>query len=184
MSEASMLSKIEFPEGFKGTKYRWSGTHLLEGKLPGNELTAVGIDPGVNFGMTVINREYVQVVWGKLPRQEKKGWHGIDAFDHMVEYFGPGVDRDLDDAYHGMKAVVEGASYRSQFGQVGLEEVRFGFFFGLYKQGFDVSIVPPATIRKEVSGSGKTQAMDIWPLLKHDACDSIFCALYALGQYG
>jgi hypothetical protein len=175
----STLSKLVIPSG-KPLKYRWPHTYLVEGKLPGNEKLAVGIDPGVNFGLTVINMDYVQVIWGSLPRQEKKGMHGADAYQYVLQYFTMLEGHDVSTC----RAVVEGAAYHSQFGQVGLEEVRFGFFLSLYHLSFDVSIVPPATIRLGASGSGKTQAMDIWPQLKHDACDSIFCALYALGLDG
>jgi hypothetical protein len=81
--------------------------------------------------------------------------------------------------------VIEGAAFHKTFGQVGLAEVREGFYIAARMTG-DLStlkqarIVPPATIRKVVTGDGRTQAGDCYPVLNHNAADSIFIAQYAL----
>lgn len=151
------------------------GISLLQGKLPGNEHTAVGIDPGVNFGMAVINREYVQVFYGKLPTDKRTGYRGINAYNFIM-------NSALNIKVPNVKAVVEGAAYRDPYGQVVLEEMRFGFFFALYQLGLDVSIVPPATIRKGALGHGRATVGDVYPNLNHNACDAIGAVFYALKE--
>lgn len=143
----------------------------LHATLPGNTKHGIGIDPGVNFGLTIIEKELVFIFWGKLPIRKKKGWHGIDAYNFVLDWIPP----------QGGPAVVEGAAYKSHFGQVGLEEVRFGFFFGLYQRGLDVSIMAPAAVRMTAFGHGRTSAAELWPELNHNAADSVGCALAAIG---
>lgn len=147
---------------------------LLQGGLKGNTKLAIGIDPGVNFAMTIINMDYVQVYYGKLKTDKRAGYRGINAY----EYLTSGILAN--NQYAGFKAIVEGAAYNSQFGQVALEEVRFGFFFALHQMGFDVAIVPPATIRKAVLGSGKDIVPNYYPTMNHNAADSIGIAMYGL----
>lgn len=156
------------------------GVQLLEGSLPGNEHTVIGIDPGVNFGMTIINREYVQVFYGKLPTDKRAGYRGINAYNYILNSALYEYHRTSPEIAKQVKAVVEGAAYRDPYGQVVLEEVRFGFFFALYQIGFDVSIVPPATIRKGALGHGRATVGELYPALNHNACDSIGAAFYAL----
>jgi len=158
------------------------GVMLVEASLPGNEKTAIGIDPGVNFGMTIINREYVQIFYGKLPTDKRVGYRGINAYNYIMNsalQMYTSVDASV---RNNINAVVEGAAYRDQFGQVTLEEVRFGFFFALYEIGFNVSIVPPATIRKGALGHGRATVGELYPNLNHNACDSIGAAFYALKE--
>lgn len=133
----------------------------------------IGIDPGVNFGLTFMVNDIVHVINGKLPTDKRAGWRGIYAFDYMKEF--PKLP--------GKKiAVVEGAAYHSQFGQVALEEVRFGFFLALHQMGYNPVIAAPATIRKLACGSGTVQAGDVFPLLNHNGADSLFCAIAAVNM--
>ena len=167
-----LYEKIKFAED--PIPWKQKGIRFRDGAIPGFDGIVVGVDPGVNFGMTVINLEYVQVLHGKLPRRTKRGDHGIDAYGLIHTYFGtwrPGSK---------ITAIVEGAAYNRMFKQVELEEVRFGFFFGLHTCGFDVHIVPPAAIRKSAFGHGRTQAGDIWPFLNGNGADSVGCALAAI----
>lgn len=151
------------------------GISLVQGRLPDNVHTVVGIDPGVNFGMTIINRDYVQVFYGKLQSDKRAGYRGINAYNYVM-------NSALKIPVPNAKAVVEGAAYRDPYGQVVLEEMRFGFFFALYQLGLDVSIVPPATIRKGALGHGRATVGDLYPNLNHNACDSIGAAFYALKE--
>ena len=172
-------------ESFKPLKYKWPGIRLLEGTLDvpsPSELIVIGIDPGVNFGITIIADTYVQVIYGKLPKKTRLGWHGIDAYDFIIKALGTVEDETgiFYQHYRGAKAVVEGAAYDKIHGQVGLEEVRFGFFLALHHIGFNVSIVAPRSVRKIAFGSGNTTALDMWPLMNSNAADSIGCALVAL----
>jgi hypothetical protein len=183
---------ITFAKGEKPIR-TVDGMWMLQGTLKGNTGLAVGIDPGVNFGMTVINMEYVQVIYGKLPTDKRPGWRGIYAYDYICTHFqllnkavtSQSSDLTLQELdwiaeRQLFSAVVEGAAYHSRFGQVGLEEVRFGFFLALHHLGFKVSILAPASIRLIAFGSGKKQALDLWPAMNQNGADSIGCALAAL----
>lgn len=135
---------------------------------------AWGIDPGVNFGLTVIEENKVFVFHGALMQDDKPGRYGLIAFKFLQSII-TGFD-------HGDAVmVIEGAAYGAPFRQVELSEIRTGFYLAssLSYVFADVVIKPPATIRKAVTGNGKTQAMDEYPLLNHNAADSLFMALYA-----
>lgn len=166
-----LYERIKFQE--KSLPWRQKGIRLMEGSLPGFEGLVVGVDPGVNFGLTIINLEYVQVFNGKLPSQSEPGKHGIDAYNLVKEIFNW-----QSDFHH--PAVVEGAAYNRMFKQVELEETRFGFFLALYDSGFEARIVPPASIRLKAFGHGRSQAGEIWPFLNQNAADSVGCALAAM----
>lgn len=164
--------KIKFGESLP---WKEKGMRITEGTIEGFNGLVVGVDPGVNFGMTVFNLGYVQILHGKLPRQTERGWHGIDAFELMCRYF-----EGTETMPKICKAVVEGAAYNRMFKQVELEEVRIGFFLGLHYCNFRTSIVPPASIRLKAFGNGRMQAGDIWPFLNQNAADSVGAALAAL----
>jgi len=133
----------------------------------------IGIDPGRNFGISIFGEGMEpEVCHGTMPAG-KHYEYGILAFR---------MGQDLCKRYgdEAKIAIIEGASYGDKFGQVGLAEIRFGFYLGLYAAGADVTIVAPTSVRKTVFGSGKTQAMDIWTSLNHNASDSLAILLYSL----
>lgn len=170
MRRLSPFEKICFPQ--KKPVKIGDKTYQLDGTWKGHRGAAVGIDPGVNYGMTCIIDDVVQVVWGKLPPTKVKGVYALAA--HKVVF-----DR-FDWEWANTPAVVEGAAYNAKFGQVGLEEVRIGFYIGLWQVGFKVRIVPPKTVRLHAFGDGTVQAMDVWPTINHNGADSIGMALEAL----
>lgn len=142
---------------------------------------SIGVDPGVNFGICFVNQQAVDVMYGSLPKIEEKGlrWrYGISAFKLMRELLEDGIATEL-------PAVVEGAAYHAQFGQVGLAEVRFGFAFGLESCGAAVAISPPAHIRAVVMGkedhSEHTGMFGYWPTMNTNAADAVGVAAYAAG---
>lgn len=169
--------KIKFSE-YKSTLYARKGLprlHMVEGKISGHTGLCVGIDPGVNFGITIINMDYIQVFHGKLPSSSVRGQHAWDAIEMVKELlFGDIVGTG--------SACIEGAAYKDKYGQVGLEEVRIGFYLGLRELGLNVRIVPPMTIRKIAFGHGRTVAGELWPLLNHNAADSLGAALCGIGE--
>lgn len=158
------------------------GISLVEGSLPGNEKTAIGVDPGIDYGLTIINRDFVQVFFGRLETNKRPGYRGINAYNYIMNSALNTYRSVNPEIRKSVSAVVEGASYNDIYGQVALEEVRFGFFFALYEIGFTVSIVPPATIRKGALGHGRATVGEIFPNLNHNACDSIGAAIYALSS--
>lgn len=145
----------------------------ITGRLEGNTKMAVGIDPGVNYGITIITGDTVQVFYGKLDGDSTPGMRGIAASELIRTLF-------TDYWYEKWFAIVEGAAYNAHFGQVGLEEVRFGFFSALMYKYFRAVIVPPASVRKLAFGSAKISAVDLWPTMNQNAADSIGCALAAI----
>lgn len=150
---------------------------LTTGLLPqATAHPAWGIDPGVNFGLTVLEGDKVYLFHGALMQDDKPGRYGLIAYMFLNE-----MQRKFE--HTGGKMVIEGAAYGAPFRQVELSEIRTGFYIaaGLSPRGTiqDVIIKPPATIRKEVFGNGKTQAMDEWPTINHNAADSLAMALYA-----
>jgi len=132
---------------------------------------AVGVDPGVSYGIAIMGSGFITVRWGRLLSAKMPGHAGHMAYN-LIKYGG----------YNGAlkcKAVVEGAAYHAKYGQVGLEEVRFGFFLALIHSQFDARIIPPATIKAKVLGNGRAQAGDFFPWMNHNAADAISAALYA-----
>lgn len=139
---------------------------------------AWGIDPGVNFGLTVIEEDKVWVFNGALIQNDKPGRYGLIAYKFLSNVIGAYSHRNA-------VMVIEGAAYGAPFRQVELSELRAGFYLAAATASYrfaDVVIKPPATIRKRVFGNGKIQAMDEWPLLNHNAADSLSMALFA-AQY-
>jgi hypothetical protein len=149
---------------------------VVHGTLPqAVSHSAWGIDPGVNFGLTVIEDQKIWVFHGALIQDDKPGHYGLMAFKFLrsiMETF----------THWTARLVIEGAAYGAPFRQVELSEIRTGFYIAasLAPTVFNsVVIKPPATVRKGVFDNGKTQAGDEWPLLNHNAADSLAMALYA-----
>jgi hypothetical protein len=136
---------------------------------------AWGIDPGVNFGVTVIEENKVFVFHGALMQDDKPGRYGLIAYSFLNVL--------MSQFHHTMgRMVIEGAAYGAPFRQVELSEIRTGFYLSAATSSGTiqrVEIKPPATIRKAVFDNGKTQAGDEWPTLNHNAADALAMALYA-----
>lgn len=142
-----------------------------EGTLFGLDGHGVGIDPGVNFGLTFIEGNKVTVYHGSLKRETEPGRYGVVAYRFLQSML----------PVRNIPVIIEGAAYGATFRQVLLEEVRIGLYLyvGLSPH-HQAKIVPPPTIRKKVFGDGRTQACDIWPTLNHNGADSLSMALYAI----
>ena len=142
-------------------------------EMGGVDGQGLGIDPGKNFGFAVVGPHLITVAWGRLP-PEGKAPPGISAFD-----FGKNVGEKV------MPVTIEGAAHATEFGQVELAQIRFGFYMGLYygrsENSEGLEIVPPNKIRKAVFGHGNAPAWKVWPLLSEHAADALGCALYAAG---
>ena len=168
------MNHIELLNGIEKVRLLETNLSFQRGIWRDNTCNLVGVDPGKNFGITFVDCSSVSVYWGKLPPRKELGQSGKDArrlmFALMVRNIGN---------IHDITAIVEGAAYHSVYGQVGLEEVRFGFYLALAENTPDVYIRPPATVRKLATGSGKSQAGDEYVKLNHNAADSIYCAMAA-----
>ena len=137
-------------------------------------LWGLGIDPGRNFGACSIQDGSLQLWWGTLPKESQLFRYGVSSYNITRELFA-----NL--RTEGHPAIIEGASYHSKYGQVGLAECRFGFYLGFVHCGRQAEIVPPATIRRIAFGSGKQTGFDLFPALNTNAADAIGCALTSAG---
>lgn len=139
----------------------------------------VGIDPGRNFGMTIIQEDGTMLIVSGTMKKGNWNSYGEDAFR---------IGKILGTLYGGYgQFYIEGASYGDLAGQVGLSQVRFGFYLGIWstlKRPWlpCINIVPPATARKVAFGNGNFKAWELWPELNQNAADSIGIALYGLDQ--
>ena len=151
---------------------------VIHGTLPQAVPHAWGIDPGVNFGLTVVNANKMWVFHGALMQDDQPGRYGLIAYKFLQTMIGSFSDES---PFPRARMVIEGAAYGAPFRQVELSEIRTAFYLAaaLHPGFSDVTIRPPATIRKLVFGNGKTQAGDEWPVLNHNAADSLSIALYA-----
>jgi len=131
----------------------------------------IGIDPGYNFGIAVLEagKKHGAVWYGKLPEAEDRPSRAYLA--ELLVYSVPRFDYQV--------GVVEGANYKASAGQVLLAEVRYSFWRGLMNRCQERIVAAPSTIRKGAFGSGKTAAYDLWPNINHNAADSVGCVLYA-----
>ena len=137
-------------------------------------MSSIGVDPGVYFGITIIDRDRVTIINGTLLQQTHKIEYARLAYELMRDIICLNILEDP-------KYVVEGAAYNKKYGQVNLAEVRTGFYLAMaYDDNGDMWVPPPASVRVDVFGSGKVQAGDIWPTLNHNAADSLGISLYRM----
>ena len=135
----------------------------------------IGIDPGVNYGVTFLSKNFIGVLWGRLPR--KQILVGFEALD---------LARTLSWAYQSKlwipfgavpNVYIEGPSYGDTVGQPLLEQVRFGFAVGFHQAKCPVHYIPPMSARKLAFGSGKTKGSDVWVNINPNGADSVGLAL-------
>jgi hypothetical protein len=142
---------------------------------PGHDVIA--IDPGVNFGMTIIDAKGIRAYNGVLLKQDTSmeyGWYSMNFIKDILSRHE-----------ESSTFVLEGAAYHKTYGQVGLADVRTGFYLGarMYLGPGSIRIVAPASARKGVFDDGKYQAGDAWPQLNHNAADALALALFEVGAH-
>src|SRR5687767_8982580 len=108
----SMYQKIKLnPSKPEKVHNHWCRSlYKVEGELVGNTDYGIGIDPGVNFGITLINQGKVTVYYGSLRREVRPGEYGLVALNFLHSL--PGF------LTMGGTCVVEGAAFHKTFGQV------------------------------------------------------------------
>jgi hypothetical protein len=145
-----------------------------------NVVSAVGIDPGKNFGVSTLT----PCVGGMGGFELNTWWGTLPTQDHDYDYFG--VVLDFIDSWfpknHPAKiAVTEGAAYGAQYKQPMLEDCRLGFLMAFRALGMEVDYVAPIHARKVVFGSGKIKASETWLSIGGNGADSAAICLYAGG---
>jgi hypothetical protein len=139
-------------------------------------MNAIGIDPGTRWGIGILLSGKLISMWGTFPKEE-----------HDYEYFYVARSFVEDWIPHCVEsgtiriAMIEGASYGSQWKQPLLEDVRLGFKVGLDTLGYDVTYVPPKSINKRVFGNGNIAAKKTWLGINGNGADAAAVALYAGG---
>jgi len=133
------------------------------------DVFSIGIDPGKNFGVSLLRHDFSMIMNGVLDDsvytlREMAFWMA----QSLVQSTSPSLT----------VSIVEGASYGDRFGQVKLAEIRCGFELGFSELGLPVVIVAPKTPRKTVFGNGDIVAMDVWSQINHNASDALCLSLY------
>lgn len=128
----------------------------------------IGVDPGVNYGITVITNMGMEVIWGKLPK-----------LSHFIGLESAELAKDVSKLYKFNKytphVYIEGPAFRSNFGQTKLEQCRSGFIHGFidYMPEAEIKYIAPSSARKIAFGNGNKSAKDLWFMLNENASDSI-----------
>ena len=73
---------------------------------------------------------------------------------------------------------IEGSSFADTYRQVELAEVRASAVLWAVNHGIVPQIVPPQSIRKNVFGSAKIKAEELWKDYPPDAASALACAYY------
>ena len=149
--------------------------------FPSGKHLFIGVDPGINFGITLISTSVIEIMYGRLPRLGE--FAGMNSM-HLIEKLGYEYDLASYDPKN-LHVYVEGAAYKSRYGQVELEQVRFGFVQGFSKfvHQDNIKYIPPSTARKKAFGSGKKSAKDLFVNINHNGADSIGVALACITDY-
>ena len=135
----------------------------------------IGIDPGqVNMGLTVLRGRGAWSYQIKLPSTLDPVERVTECI-HVVTYL---LERENITGCR--RACVEYAAFAALYGQVALAENRTSAVVALLKANtLQIDIPSPGTIRKEVFGTAKEKAEELWPFIPKDAASSLGCALYA-----
>lgn len=133
---------------------------------------AIGVDPGRNFGYTLLKSGMLVAYWGTFEKEDEQ-WKYVRPAYRLIQTLGPKAKF--------VHMAIEGPAFRKQYGQPALESARAGFALSGLHNHYNVEIVPPATARAEVLGHGFNKAGDFWPSLNLNAADSVVLALYAAG---
>lgn len=135
------------------------------------EQTRFGVDPGTtHFGLAVVHSSSTHIYQVKMERSEKALTRMLSAqnvLTQCINYLGKNPI-----------AIIEGAAFSSPYRQVELAEIRTACALWFYKFDIDVEIIPPATIRKKVFGSGKIK--NPWSNISNDCAAALGCAFYIL----
>jgi hypothetical protein len=131
--------------------------------------TGIGIDPGINFGISFVSPEGMAIVYGgKMP----EGNYGIFAC-HLIKEWFSGLSMT------GHNVLIEGPSYGSIYWQPQLAEIRFGFYKSFHDQEVEVNYIAPKSARLKVFGKGTIKASDMWISIDPNAADSLCIAICA-----
>ncbi len=151
--------------------------NLWRGTIDVPHVSVIGVDPGINFGLTGIDRGEVFCVSGYVEKHEHQMERAYCIAYSMHDILRAVEFRGSIDTI----TAVEGAAHGKHFRQVQLAEVRMGFYMGLREIGRELPrVIPPMTARKWATGSGKDPVYLKYPLMNPNAADSLGVAIAAL----
>ena len=128
----------------------------------------IGVDPGVNYGITVVTNLGMEVIWGKLPKLSS--FIGLESAE---------LARDVSKIYKFNRftphVYIEGPAFRASYGQTKLEQCRSGFIHGFkdHMPETNIKYIAPSSVRKVAFGNGNKSAKNLWFMINENASDSI-----------
>lgn len=136
------------------------------------KIAVIGIDPGTtNLGICVLNDNLQIAELFQISIERDK--NPINRIQHTQKILNECVRIVPYEVY----MIIEGASFGSNFRQVELAECRTSAALWALDRKFKVQIIPPTTIRKNVFGSAKIKAHEIWSNIPSDCAAALSCAL-------
>ena len=167
-----MLEWDQESEEFLGVKLK-----ILRRTTPLDTIThkGVGVDPGRNFGIAIVDPEMISVYYGNLHINRSwtyadDGWFACELVYHLLSKETPPI-----------LCAVEGAAHSLHKGQAALATIRMGFYMGCRSLGWEVKLTAPNSARKAATGHGRVPMADLLPSMNTDAAAAIGLALYAAG---
>jgi len=168
----------------KNTKEHWNEMALHSATAQHtfyNVAPAIGVDPGKNFGLAILSPYpndklggmMLTTWWGSFPSQE----HDYDYFDIVMNF----VEDWFPKVHPSKVAIIEGAAYGTHFKREYLEDIRLGFLQAFKALGKEVSYISPLSARKQVFGSGKIKASELFLQINKNGADASCIALCAAG---
>jgi hypothetical protein len=149
------------------------------------DCTAIGVDPGRNFGIAMAEKKgeatWLRTLHGNL--HVNQDWHyvrdGIFAIrlvQQVLQNFMPAPACAIG---------IEGAAHSTSPGQANLAYIRMGLFVGFHNAyGDKVELVPINTARKSATGKGTVSMGDLLPNMNLNAADALGVALHMAGYRG
>jgi Holliday junction resolvasome RuvABC endonuclease subunit len=135
----------------------------------------VGIDPGtVNIGIADYRPDFGCYVYQIKTTRDDDPVNRIKRIGKILTeiLFNPLT-------YTNNIMIIEGSSFGARFRQVELGEMRAATMMWGVKYNFDpIKVVAPNSIRKQVFGSGKIKAHEVWEGLPNDALAALSAIYY------
>jgi len=169
-------SIVDVDTGFSTSRVKaWRVT------IPGGTIlrNAIGVDPGQNYGLAIIDAGQNQIYIEKGYFRDFK----VDGGEYIVP--APLVAKWIFDdkfaPYNKLPVAIEDAAYGAKFRQVLLAEIRWSVYLAAIDRQLSPYKIPPATARKQVFGHGHLKGQEMWPTINENAAEALVFALVAAG---
>jgi len=163
----------------KWEKNDWVKIEKISVNLPKIQIpkqTIFGIDPGsTKLGLASISHLGFINLWMCNIVRDRNAITRIKQYRELLSFCFNSY------SFHSM-IFIEGASYDSNYRQVELEQMRTTACIWGIDHGFDVYIIPPQSVRKQIFGNGKTSAHNVWTNIPKDTAAALSCALLGVSH--